>query len=200
MRQLKELYDFCQSLAVPPRIKRNLVEKKIFELSGRRAVVRIVDLDLSVCRGIFIHGDNQDVALVRQAGGASVIALARGLNRCWDRFVHVKELMHLFDTAEEETPTEERFTSLLTEFVVTLPGNDESKAMGSETRALFMALACLCPEKKRLEFVEQYKSGQVDFYNIAVQLRVPAQFVPYLLLPNFPEIISAYWMQEQKAA
>jgi hypothetical protein len=196
MRELKELYDFCQALKVPPHIKRKVIEKKIQELTGQKAVVRVVDLDHEVCRGIFISATNKDVPLVQQAGGTSIIALARGLNRCWDRFVHVKELMHLFDSEDEQTPTEASFSSLLTEFVVTLPDNEESKAMGSEIRALYMALACLCPEQKRLEFVEQYKTGQLDHYNIAVQLRIPEQFIPHLLLPRFPEIISAFWTQE----
>jgi hypothetical protein len=102
-------------------------------------------------------------------------------------------MMHLFDCLDEQTPTAESFTSLLTEFVVTLPDSQESKAMSSEVRALYMALACLCPEQRRLEYAQQYASGQVDLYNIAVQLRIPQQYVPHLLLPQFPEIISSFW-------
>ncbi len=193
MQKLKELYDYCQTLPVPPRIKRKVIETKIRELTGLEARVFIVDLDHEVCRGIFISASAAGTALSRQANGKAVIALARGLNRCWDRFVQVKELMHLFDAADEQTPTDVEFLKLLTDFVVTLPEEETSKAMVSETRALLMALACLCPEKKRLLFVEEYNRGEIDYYNIAVQLRIPEQYVPYLFLPRFPDIIATFW-------
>lgn len=193
MQKLKDLYDYCQNLSVPPRIKRAVIESKIRELTGLEARVFIVDLDHEVCRGIFISASNVDVPLVRQANGKAVIAIARNLNRCWDRFVQVKELMHLFDIEEEQTPTEEKFLGLLTDFVVNLPDQETSKQMASETRAILMALACLCPEPKRLEFASAYARREMDHYGIAVQLRIPEHFVPYLLIPRFPEIVASFW-------
>lgn len=193
MLKLKKLYDFCQTLSVPPRIKRHLIADKITELTGLEARVFIVDLDTEVCRGLFLSGCNGDVPLVRMADGKSVIAIARGLNRCWDRFVQIKELMHLFDAEEEKTSSAEAFKHLLTEFAVRLPEFDTSKQMDSEVRALVMALACLCPEAKRLEFVEARRRGEIDNYQVAVQLRIPEFYVQTLLVPRFAEIVASFW-------
>ena len=193
MLKLKELYDYCQTLSVPPRIKRNLVAEKITQLTGLEARVFIVDLDTEVCRGLFLSACNEDVPLVRMAGGKAVIAIARGMNRCWDRFVQVKELMHLFDSEDEMTGTPEAFKHLLTEFSVRLPDFDTSKQMNSEVRALVMALACLCPETQRLQFVEARKRGEIDNYQVAVQLRIPEFYVQTLLVPRFAEIVASFW-------
>jgi hypothetical protein len=45
--------------------------------------------------------------------GSSVVVVARGLNRCWERFVYVKELMHVFDGVDEATDSGEKFESML---------------------------------------------------------------------------------------
>jgi len=103
----KDLYEYCQTLT--PKISRNTIKNKALELSGVPSV-RIVKtgLDTTICRGFYLSAKNNNHRLVQQLG-SHVIVLARdGLNYCWERFVVVKELMHLFDDPISATDTGER--------------------------------------------------------------------------------------------
>jgi hypothetical protein len=189
MSAFKDLYDYCQTLAVPPKISRNVIRDKAVELSGKKVSIVKVNLDTEVSRGFFLSAGNLDSPLVRQAKGSCVIALARGMNPCWERFVQVKELMHLFDTEEEMTSSGPLFQSLLSELEVSFPRPEISKQRASETKCIGMALACLCPEKVRLQYIDAYERKHIDYEGIALQLRIPKQLVPSLLNENFARVV-----------
>ncbi|MBF0246702.1 MAG: hypothetical protein HQL36_01300 [Alphaproteobacteria bacterium] len=126
--------------------------------------------------------------MVKQLG-AHVIVLARGENRCWDRFVFVKELMHIFDDPMQSTNSGDSFDRLLTD--LTGANSPEwSPQMISEVDCFWMALGALCPERERLKFQKQLEDGQIDDYGIALQLKIPQQYVHNLFRPNFPSIIN----------
>jgi hypothetical protein len=82
--------------------------------------------------------------------------------------------MHLFDVENEKTGTDKAFEALLTEFEVQQP-TERSSQFTSDVKGLWMALSCLCPEKHRLEFIEQFQKGHIDHYGIALRLRIPQQ-------------------------
>lgn len=125
--------------------------------------------------------------------GPNCIVLARDQNYCWERLTYVKELMHLFDSDVERTSTAELFEDLLSEFEMSEPGSTPSAQMSSEYRCVWMALACLCPEWKRQELLEQFNKKHIDYYGIAVELSIPKLYVPTLLRPDFMVVVESLW-------
>jgi hypothetical protein len=184
----KDLYDYCQTLQV--RIRRADIQKKALEITGNDKVITILaDLDTSVCRGMFFSKNSINHPM-KNIQSKNVIVLSRHLNRCWERFVFVKELMHLFDTAPEATDSGDRLERLLTDLGPHHGRSAWSDQMLSEIDSFWMALACLCPEKNRLEFEEQRIEQRIDDYGIALQLRIPQQYVPQLFTKNYTDNLS----------
>lgn len=179
-----ELYHYCQTLK--PKISRRDIEKKVIELTGAKVRAVKSGLDIKVCRGFFVSANNKEHPLVKQMG-VNLIVIARGLEYPWERFVHVKELMHLFDETAQLTGTPQLFEKLLTDFGQ--PSVDTSPQWQAEARAFWMALACFCPESIRKEFQEQLGKGHMDNYSIALQLQIPEQIVPALFVPAYPKTI-----------
>jgi hypothetical protein len=177
----KDLYGYCQTLT--PKISRVSILNKVLELTGKKQVRAVKQsLDVSVCRGMFLSASNEHHKIVQQLG-CDIIVLARGQKYCWERFVYVKELMHVFDDDLETLKSPSDLETLLTEFeMASVP---PSSCMKSEYNGFWMALACLCPEKSRLEFKQQRDNGHIDDYSIALQLKIPEQYVPRLFEPRY---------------
>ena len=172
----KELYDFAQTQDL--RVNRNTIKAKAIEITGVDDVKFVRSgLDTSICRGFWLTPTNKDHHLVKQLG-CHIAVSARDQNRCWDRFVTVKEMMHLFDSENEQTGTAALFDDLLSEF--SSPMIETSDQMVSEIASFWRALAVLCPEKNRLEFARQKNESSIDNYEIALRLRIPEGYVPRL--------------------
>lgn len=185
MGGFKGLYNFCQTLE--PKISRNDILKKTLEITGAQTVKAVkTSLDITACRGMFLSPKNTNHRIVQQLG-CNVILLARGQKYCWERFVYTKELMHLFDDDDEPTSTEEKLEKLLADLEV--PSAELSKQALSEIKGFWMALACLCPEKNRLEFQRLREKNHIDNYGIALQLKIPEQYVPSLFRQGYLNII-----------
>ena len=185
MAQFSELYNYCQSLK--PKISRRDILGKTLELTKAKVKAVKSGLDIQMCRGLFISANNKENRWVKQLG-CNVIVLSRDLNYCWERFVYTKELMHLFDKENEVTGDAEHFEKLLTEFGQ--PSLERPPQSQAEARAFWMALSCFCPEGNRIAFQSQISKGHIDNYSIALQLRIPAQYVPSLFVPHYPKIIA----------
>lgn len=182
-----KLYEYCQTLE--PKVKRNDVIRKAQEITGSELKIIKATLDLSQVRGLFISANNTDTSYVRQMG-CNVIVLGRDMNECWDRFISVKELMHLFDSKYEQTASADQFSGLLSEFEMQKPASDSSSQYDSDVKTIWMALACLCPEKYRLEFIDQLAKGHIDYYGIALKLKIPERQVRNLVSPQFKTTIN----------
>ena len=173
--------------SLTPKISRRDITRKTLELTNTKVKAVKSGLDITKCRGYFLAMTNTEARLVQQFG-CNVIVIARDLNYCWQRFVYTKELMHLFDIEDEQTTSTESFEKLLTEFGQ--PALERSPQIESEVKALWMALACFCPEKNRLEFKAQLDKGHIDNYSIALQLRIPEQYIPALFSPSYSDVIA----------
>lgn len=188
-KKFRQLYDYCQTLE--PKIKRNDIKSKVLEIAGVEKVACIkLALDTSVMRGLFLSVADQGNEYVRQIG-SDIIVLPRGLNDCWDRFIYVKELMHLLDHPEEKTSDFEEFSALLAEFEAVNTAEEWSKQYASEVAGAWMATACLCPERHRVALLEKHVSGELSHYEIALHLKIPEQQVRNLFRPNYLEIIGS---------
>lgn len=189
MTEYQQLYDYCQTLPCPPYIKRNAIRDKALEITGKKAMIIAHGLDLEVCRGLFIQADDPDSPFSKHTSGRALIVLGRGMNDCWERFVQTKELMHLFDSDDEKTSSGDQIVELLNDFVAPTPRGTNNPRHFAENKAIWMALACLCPEATRQQLVAEYKNKHVDHYAVALQLKIPERYVPHLLHPHFLDFI-----------
>jgi len=187
MGLFKELYDYCQTLN--PKVSRKLILEKTLQITGVTKVKAVkTGFDTSVCRGVFLSAQNTEHSIVKQLG-CNVILLARDQKYCWERFVYTKELMHLFDSDDEPTDTPDKLEKLLTDLEVPSANGTQSKQTTSEIKGFWMALACLCPEKNRLEYKLLREKNHIDDYGIALKLRIPEQYVPMLFQERYERIV-----------
>lgn len=183
--KFRELYDFCQTQT--PKVKSKSVIDKAVQITEQSPIRTIMDpLDITVIRGYFLSATNTEHPFVRNHG-RNVTVLAKGMNPCWQRFVTTKEAMHLFDDDAELTNTEDKFEKLLIEWV--MPSAEKGQQILADMKGIWMALACLCPEKNRLEFEVLLTKGQINSYDIALLLKIPELYVPLLFRPQYPAIV-----------
>jgi hypothetical protein len=160
----RALHDHCQGL--PLHIRRNAVRDKILALTGvNRVLVMKTALDIEKSRGFFLSPENTEHQLVKQFGGY-IIVLARGMEREWDRFVYVKEMMHLFDSDDQLTDRDS-FDRLMNE-IAGGPSPNRSPQAESEVRCYWKALCALCPEHIRKEYAEKRSKQQIDDFSISL--------------------------------
>lgn len=180
-----ELYKYCQTLT--PKVSKKSIRDKVKEITGEFPILIKTSLDTSTSRGFFVSADNNESKYHQMIGGRNAIIIARGMNDCWERFVYTKELMHVFDKQSEYVGSSEELKNVLNGFEIHMLNGSESFL--SETIAFWRALCCLCPEESRQEFIKLHSKGHIDNYGIALQLRIPEQYVPLLLDNRFSDTI-----------
>lgn len=181
-----ELYEYCQGLE--PKIDRNDIREKAVALAGNGPVRTMkTHLDTTLCRGFYLSARNTEHRFVQQHGSNVIVLPRDGLNYCWERFVFVKELMHLFDNPDQAADTGDAFERMLSE--LTPGGPAPSPQTLSEFDCFWMALAVFCPEHLRLEFEAGRRAGQLDDYAIALRLRIPQDYVQRYFEPRYRPII-----------
>jgi len=185
-KKFTELYNFCQNLPCPPSISRKVIGSKIQEIVGESVKVMKHGFNNDVLRGAFLSA-NSGSRFVAQNGGKPVVVVARGMTEDWDRLVEVKEMMHLFDEEDEMTSSAGEFEELLNSLVA--PSSFVSPQFRSEIEAIYMALACFCPEPARQQFMKEIKSGHTEEYEVALKLRLPQQYARVLLTEHFSSVI-----------
>jgi hypothetical protein len=179
----RQLVDYFQN--AQPKIGRGPVRVKIRELTGHQIQVAKTALDIRVCRGMYLSPQNQTARIVQQLGSHVVVMPREGNNNCWERFVEVKEYMHVFDSPQEATDTGELFDALLAEFCASGgAAQTMSHQVNAEHKAFWRALGVLCPEPYRLRLIDERAERGPDLtdYQIALRLRIPEQYIPCLFL------------------
>jgi hypothetical protein len=186
----KELYE---KIAIQKKIPVLIDDiANIIKESGLVAdiVYQRVDLDTNTLKGSYFtfkripkpYQSEYDVPL------SIKITFDSKFNECWSRFVCCKELMHFFDSGAELVETETDFFKHLYEWTEqSLP--DPSPAMKSEYTAFWRALAVLCPLSVRESYVRHYSLGKISNYDIALELKIPEQYVPTLMGQNFERMV-----------
>lgn len=147
-------------------------------------------LDPSICRGLYISLSSSH-PYARQFG-CDVVVVSRQLaenNYCWDRYITVKEMMHIFDGVAEACDTGEKFDALLAEFSMGDNPNKGEPHIVSETTCFWRALGLFCNERNRKDLLGKTLSGELTHYDVALRLRIPEAYVQFLFHPNFSGII-----------
>lgn len=183
----EDLYNFCQLQPAP--VSRKIIRQKLQEITGRRIAFTVSsNLNPRDVRGMFLSVESSNAWVTQH--GCDVVVLSRkiyaktlGGNYCWDRFITVKEMMHLFDTKEEMSDTGEKFDEILSAFFMTYNGS--SPVVSSEIKGFWRALGVLCPERIRQEYAQNVRGGSMTNYDVALKLRIPEQYIGQLLSDKF---------------
>lgn len=165
---------------IVPRITRLTAQDKVYFVAA--------DLDTNVSFGHFKRAREQDVPYGDPVW-ITEVRYARSLNMCWRRFVCCKELMHAFDSPEEQASSPERFRRLLTE--LELPPPNQSPMLHSENRTIWQAMAALAPARLIAKFNQPYALGTISNYDIAMELRIPEFYVPHIMHEAFPRVVQS---------
>lgn len=143
-------------------------------------------MDTGVTRGAFLKPTNTSHPFVKAYGG-NIIITARGMNRCWDRFVYCKELMHVFSTGDDCADTGEGFEILMTE--LTSAQTSASGPYSDEIECFWRALALICPRSRRDEFRRKLDANEISELDVALQLKIPQVYVSRLFWGRFDEFM-----------
>lgn len=188
-----DLYNYCQNL--PIKISRNAVKAKLLELTDKEKLPTVLSHSLKAedCRGLFMSVQSNS-PWVRQHG-SDIIVLSREIwnkspngNMCMERFIIVKEMMHLFDEEIEACDNGNSFDELVQQFLQTT--TEVTPEFESEIKCFWRALALLCPNYQIEIFQKELDNrGDVDletmYYDFALRLRIPQQYVPHLFTDRF---------------
>jgi hypothetical protein len=182
----KDLFQHCEDLT--PYIKRNVIRDKVQQLTGIKIKIVKTTMDTRFCRGMYFSSRNKSARIVQQIGANVVVLPREGNNECWERFVEVKEYMHVFDSVDEATDTGEEFDALLKEFT-SAENVQRSEQMNGEIKAFWRAMAVLCPDKQRTAIIAERKARGAEFTDLAVALRlkIPEAYVPSLFEPWYED-------------
>lgn len=106
--------------------------------------------------------------------------------RYWRRLVYTKELMHVFDTAEEKADTEAKFDLQMQKFAD--PTLEMSPQFRAEAKAVWRAMMVLCQEERRQEFKAKLAAGDITDDYVAAAIHFPLPYIHYLMQENYAEI------------
>lgn len=186
------LYAAVQAHDCP--ISTRWLKEKAIELSS---ITRIQEqwssiIDHTAIRGFYIEGPlGPPVPL---GLNESLIVLSRTMCKghqgdYWRRFVYTKELMHVFDTAEEKASDEKSFDTQIEKFGD--PAAGMSPQYRAEIKALWRALGVLCPEATRKHLRASLESNSISYDVVSATLRLPVIYVRELMRPDFEGFLKA---------
>jgi len=115
------------------------------------------------------------------------VRIFKGLNTCWARFVTCKEMMHLFDSAEEAVSDRDKFFTLMDEIDAPPPPAGQSPMLSSEYFAEWMALLLLAPKPLRDEYKRKLGAGEITPYDVAWKFRIPQSVVRSLMSDRYDQ-------------
>ena len=170
----------------PISIKRTDIIGAVNEYIDRPVKLFVSGLDTELLRGYYLSSEEAANSRWRNfSGGGPVVVVARGLNRCWSRLVIIKELMHVFDEENQKTSTADNFEIVLNELSSGVPTDDMAIQTRREHSSVTMALRILCPIAHISQMKEDFQKGQITPYDIALQFRIPEQYVSVILNESF---------------
>jgi hypothetical protein len=184
----KRLYEHVQTCQL--HVERKVIREKILELTGAPGVRTVAStLDPEICRGLYISPRNTNHPVYNRLGG-HIIVVARGLNRCWTRYIYFKEMMHMLDGDESATDSGHAFETVLTEISGSVPP-ERSKQTQAEILAMWGAICVFCPEQLRIDLQNDRNRGHITDYGIALKLRMPEKHVPALFGTAYQNALTA---------
>jgi hypothetical protein len=143
-------------------------------------------IDAAALRGFYIEGPIGPPVPLKEKEALIVLSRAICLGSqgdYWRRFIYTKELMHVFDTAEEKTDNRDKFDKQIQRL------KDANAEMTphykAEVRAYWRALGALCLEKKRLEYKAQLAKDEISWEVVSASLSLPVAVIRWMMGDNY---------------
>jgi hypothetical protein len=140
-------------------------------------------LDTSISLGHIVY-DQDRTSPYNGTHDVAIICFSDELNRCWQRLVCTKELMHVFDGTQGRTNSRDRFITLLAELETAPRYEDASAMFKTERDALWKAILVLCPERLHRQYIKPGLTAE-EIGDVAQSLRVPVQAVRAIASPYY---------------
>jgi hypothetical protein len=182
------LYDAVQK--IPGKISTKWLRDRAIELSDFTPVREQWSgvIDPQYIQGFFIEGPLEPPIRLDEHEALITLARSVGIDKPRRRFVYTKELMHLFDTAEEKADTPEKFDAQAERFGD--PSAPTSSQFKAELKAFWRAVAVLCQEERRLEYKAALDLGTTSLPVVATALQIPAVYARHLFREEYPAILA----------
>jgi hypothetical protein len=170
-----------------------LSDAEMLQWVGKDGVLirRTDKLDPSMVRGMILH---HPVGFIHEMKNSYTILVAAGLEPEVERVIVIKELMHCYFGPDGggifATDSQMALESHLQKFF----GNSfalRSHATEAENKALWMALAVICPENTRVQYRAKAKDDPNAIQELAEELRIPLHQAKALLSPQFDSEIKS---------
>lgn len=116
------------------------------------------------------------------------------------RFALTKELMHVFDTEEEEVSTREQAIAFFKEIENKPLWQHATPAYKSEIDTQWKALLMLCPKMVRDQIVDDYRMNRITPADVAQRFEIPEQLVKALMDPYYEEVYETLVITPRKAS
>ena len=157
--------------------------------SGHATEIKVhaVSLNKDLSPGHVIIRDYREERWEAESDFRASIRVSDKLNRCGLRFVSCKEMMHIFDSADEESSNRQRFFRLMDEIETPPVPGTGSLMLGSEYRAEWMTLLLLCPKPLRHEYKAKLEANEITPYDVAWKFLIPQRYVGALTGERYDE-------------
>jgi hypothetical protein len=186
------LYEYACDLRQYPVVLEGVIDQKAMELGSQDELYYVAaDLDPVISLGHIKQYRVPALVYDQDPKWVTEIRYCNDLNECWKRYVCCKELMHIFDNADERVNCPDRFIKLLDEIESPLPSDLASPMYKTETRTMWMALAILCPEPVRAHFKPKWDSKELSDYDVALELKIPEGTIKAAMADSFAAILAA---------
>jgi hypothetical protein len=150
-----------------------------------------VELDLGVLRGQFIRLQTERPGVYADPICSAEIYYATNQDMEWQRIVVCKELIHLFDTNEAATKTQEDLDHLMDRMAISpelqFQKNDGFKVEADKIATLY-AIAILFPKDARDALIEPYKQGLITAGDISRTAEIPEKYIRLAMLDGWDDI------------
>ena len=184
-----DLYDFSNNLdAEYTSSKLLILEVEKRHCNVDKILLYSVDIEKSVSLGHIKLRSYRQSPYGDMLNEAS-IRYDKTLNRCWQRLVVCKELMHVFDNKDERVDTDDKFKKLMSEFDSPPLAADSSPMYQSELRAQWMAIACLVPRRLKNFYTKEFLNGNMTDQVIATKLKIPKEYVSSFVSPYYDVVL-----------
>lgn len=187
-----DLYRFAASLPLERNMGFRTLAKKIETDHPHVGKIETwaCDLDARISMG-HMEYEVERTSPYEEPYDVAVIRFDRSLNRCWQRLVCAKEMMHIFDGRNARTNSREKFQSLLSELETAPVSADASDMFKAERNALWMALIVLCPENLRSSHLGGDDSD-ANILRIATEVKLPISAVRAIRRPYYTEVLERF--------
>ncbi len=123
----------------------------------------------------------------------SNILFSKGMTRCWQRFVCVKEMIHIFDPLKASTNTYEEIERLTSHLANPPPTIDTSIEYAADMSAQYKAMLVLAPLKLVNSLKAEYAASGNDNLLMAQKLLIPENYVEFIFSSDYPRIYNVLY-------